>query len=468
MNVMKNLLCLLLGLAIALCFCGCDNNRIQLDLDPYVDPDAIALYKAACEDILAAEHLKLNIISEKTVKTSRNRFSESYVQSLSYANWGKDSMRAHSTAIHSSGISRIQVEEFYDAGTLYTSVNDNHFCGAMPPQDYISRYLPAVLLSPENYRTVRANTTAGGTVLIFADATVAELWADVDADSLISAWGEIKLDSRGGLTECTYSLHYASGETDIQQRFTAHYFSIRSEDVKQITSPQIYLPVDSPHVPIQLEIAAGLLAQTSSVSSFIQEIGVSEATDMHHEFTTQLQMQDESNGLHASVSYESKLIDYSRDGETSLSHQFEEFADGVYSYKDSGDTLQQDTSISTETMRQHLLSLLLQNIAMPSHILSVSSRATDNTVVLEFILDAEMEQHLKSYVCEVLTIDASLLDSLADAYQTDYAQSTLILDATTGLPVELTIRYKGEHTIEGQAYQLTYDLKQTFQFDIAF
>lgn len=464
MKSIKKTICLVLCLGLLMSFCSCGNNAhpIKLDLGPSRNEDAVALYKTACADVSASKHWKLNIVSTKTITSSGNFYKESYVQSLAYENYGKDSMRAHSSMIYTSGNSRIHQEEFYQNSTLYTSINNKRFYGAITQDRFRDRFTPAILFSDENYQSVHLKSTANGAQITFGDALTPEHWYNIDADMLNSASGYVLLDTNGRLTESSYSISYTYGETMIHESITTHFSTIQPNSVKRVDSPESYIHVDHPQAPARLEFAAGLLAQTNSVHSLIQETSISQAAGMHYNYTTQVQMNDAYTTLQADISYESTLIDYSRDGERVTKYQSEQFYNGEYSYKDPDGNLQTDTSVTDSAMKEHILNLLIQNIAMPEHILSANTSFTETAETITFTLDEEIAQRLKQYACQTLSVDPALMDSLAQSYSTKTACGALTLDTTTGLPSELIIQYVGEHIIEDQAYLLTYELKQSF------
>jgi len=465
MNIFKSTLCLLLSFAMTMCFYGCTDSLTPSETVPSDPQAALTLLDAAYEAVEESPHRKLNIVFQKSVSTPQNGYDESYVQSLTYENYGQDSLRAHSQTIYTCGESRIYLEEFYADGSLFTSVNNNRFCGKMDAASYCAQWIPAVLISPDRYQGIEVQSTAVSTILSFSDAISAESWCNIEPDSLKSASATVTLDTDGQLTESTYTLCYTYGETEICNTITVRIHTIQPNAIQQIADANSYLPIEHPLLPFQLELAAAHLAQADSISSFIQETSISQATDMQHTLTTQIQMTDADPDLRAAVFYESQLIDFSRDGETTAYHQSEQFENGAYSFVDPYGELHTDPTVDAAAAKEHLLNLLVQNIATPNHILNTAVGVTNDAEVLEFTLDEEMAQHLKQYACNVLSMDDSLLDSLAQSYRTEYVQFTLSTDRITGFPAEITIRYAGEHIIEGQAYQLTYSLTQTFDFN---
>lgn len=468
MKSIKIALSLLLCLCLVICLCSCGGTStpIELNLGPYRSEEAVTIYQTVCDAVNAQTNWKLNVISDKTITMSADTYKESYIQSLTYVNYGTESMRAHNTTIYTCGQNRIHEEEFYLNDTLYTCVNSNRFCGPMEPKEFTARFVPAILLSEANYQSIYLQTNDSGTVITFSDAIAPESWYNIDKSVFQSASGKVTLDASGQLTESSYSLSYSHGETVVRETITTRFNVISSSAIKELTAPESYLPLAHPQIPLHLETAAGFLTQAGSVNSFILETSTSQATGMEYQFATNVTMVRNHTDLQASTSYDSIWIDHSRDGAQIRSMQSEEFRNGEYTFKDHAGVLQTDPTVSAAAMEEYILNLLVQNIAMPDHILTSDAIISDTTETLIFTMDDEMAQHMKQYVCEELSMDASLLDSLSQSYRTESLICTMTIDRVTGCPIEITIHYAGEHTIEGQAYRLTYDLKQTFTFGI--
>lgn len=459
MKHLRILCCIYLCCFLVLPFCGCQNPAEE-EFPTGIEDSAVTQFQHAVDLLDATTSLKLNIVFKRTITQGASTLENHYVQALSLAKSGDDALNAYIQTNYTCGQVTLSSQEFYQSNTLYSEVNQERFRGEMNSETFRNQYLSPLKFDSVRYQTIYSQSSPTGMTITFSDA----ISDDNLPYTLICSDRAAVLDHDGNLVQIITTVQYQYHEMLIEDYVTVGIHSIQPEDVRRVNDPNSYTAITYPSSPKYLDFSAGYLGQAKNVHSSIQQICKSELTDLQYALSTQIHMTQDNANLTASVTYTSDITDFSREGQITHAVQTEDYQNGVYRYTDQNGDLQSTTDVTAESIREHILNLLVQNIIAPEHLSDAQISLRDGFYQLKFEVNDETAQILKEYTCESLTIDDVLLDELAQSYRTINANCILTMDAITTLPVSIEIHYSGEYVIENQAYPLYYDLVQTFSF----
>lgn len=426
--------------------------------------EAIALYQQAAAPYQAPISHHYTIDSTKTTTVGANTFCQKSTQTLSYQNFGTDTMTASMEELLQIGDSKIAITEQYANQTGYLSINGATFASFMPAETYISRYVPFLLLDASAYTEITAKTNAAFIIIDFSQPIRAEAWALPEDAQLITASGQAILDASYTVLESTYTITYTLANTVTERTITTRIGSAEPEvqtlpnEVGAIlVAPEVF------EVPKILEQVCGYLLQAKTVKSTAVNTVTCEAGGIYRCQTTNLELSNHSD-LAAEVKTSVDFIDYNHSAEVSHHEQAEVFQQDRYTICVNGEPTQDSTHISAEKMLSYCQEILIQNILLPNDITDIRYTVQEDICHLTFSISDDLVQKLIENTGHTLYGNPSFFHDLSTASQTVSAFCSLTVDRYTGLPDSAGIFLNIIHQIKGSDYPLCVDIQQSFQF----
>ena len=427
---------------------------------PSADP--ADLYNQAADEIRLASDLSVSIVHKVMLTRNGQSFTSDSTQTLSYTGRGSDQMLAQCHEKLTVGDHSIEITDHYGSSNGYTSFDGIGFSSEMSQEDFLARYLSAVLLDADLYGAIDVEAVDGKTMLIFSAATAPESWACAPVYQINHASGAVTLDSNGHLEGCTYTFYGEHEDVAIEviANVTVNTSSITPIDLPGNQAD--YTPISYLDGPKLLEKATGYLLQGNSVTAINTQEIQSQAFMLSRTLTTQLDMYQDGNSHN---SRRSTTVISSNIGpeETAQQYQQEEvYKGGKYVLIADGQAPKNDRTVTAESMHTYCQDLLVSTILMPQYITDSKYTEDNGQVRIHYTANEALGNILAEQASDSLYDDPGLLNHLASKYETTSLEAYLIIDSVTGLPIASGISYSGMHTIEDFAYSLVSKQDQTY------
>lgn len=425
---------------------------------------ARSLYQQAADAIHAADSLSVYIGTLTQTTVGDQTFCQSSQQLLNYKNNNKDLFQASMEETVHIGSHQFTVSESYSDGYNYFKVNGSPFVTSMGAAAYRSRFAPAVLFDPNLYTDLQVITGKYSTGIVFDEPTGAEVWSVPQDAVFTDASGCAILNSKGELTESTYTVSYSAGNADITKT-TKIIICSATATVTAPSKSETYIPLEDADAPRLLEQTCGYLLQAAQIRSAASETINCQAFYINRTQDSVLEMSGIDDALLASVDTSAKQVNQSLSGETTTYQLAERFQNGIYTISANGSKPTIDSAITAKNMRTYCQNILIRNIILPEHIESVSTEETDTAYRITFHANNTLAEAVCADICETLYNEPELLDTLSSASSAETVVFYLELDKHTGLPTASGLNYSASHTIEAISYLLTTQRAQTYQYE---
>ena len=300
-------------------------------------------------------------------------------------------------------------------------------------------------------------------MLTFSEASAPESWTGIDQSCVIRISAQAVINADGRLVESRYSISYRSGTAVIESSVTSSLNTDFVPTLLPFPDTSGFVEIANPDIPKLLEQATGYVLQASSVTSSVTEKIVCNATGLMRTQNTALDMYLDGNDLKARLQRASQFVDYTQGGATTNLDQVELFLDNHYTIDKNGETTS-NSAIDATYMLTYCQDTLVFPILLPKYITGMTVADNGDTWVLKFDTTRELSDVIRTITITSLygKDNANILDNMASSYAVNYTSGYLVLDKDTGLPMEASLRYSGTHTIAGYAYELSYELTQTY------
>lgn len=467
---MKKILSLVLclSLLLGLAACGGGGETTPPTTEPTVPPattepapDAAQLYAQAAEKIHSAEAMLINYTVDKTMTIGSDTFLESEKVSLSLVQPADGTITAAATRNMTWGDGYYSdFNEYYGDGGFYVTLDGLKQTVEISGEEFLGRYLPGVILSPELYGNV---AFLDDTTIEFTGASGLEPWLAADDRTLVEASGTAVLNAAGVLDDCTYHAVYTQGGVTHTVDITLRTMT-GSVTASLPADAASYVPAESADALLTYERAIGLILQAGEATSFSSESIVIEAGAIS--LGTQMTMNTYGSGKDLMAKFETEiaLVDLSTAQPVQSVVQEEIFKNGTYTVSTDGGPAQPNRSVTAEMIESSRLSQLADRIPLTTDLGGMTVEDLGAVSLLEFSLSEEMAEYYTTYLVGMIYQDPNLLNDLATDYRTEEAGGFLGIDHATGLPTQLGLRYIGIHTIDGNECRLVYDVSQNFSF----
>lgn len=465
MKTGKRILCLLMCLLLTLFLGACAGDPPAETTQQTTEapttapqPTPAQLYSQAAEAIGNAENLKLQITAEKTVSVGRDTYDFVSTQTLVYAGVGTDQFRSSLDEVMKTGEYYDTFQEYYQDGELKTTVfGEHHFQGEQTQEEFLARFVPAVMFDTALYSDVTAAEGTTQQTISFSGATAGEAWALPEGAEMKEASGAAVLSSDGVLLESSYTITYAYGGADI----TAEYeVKITAEETSSVQAPDDsveYQELTSIMAPRMLDTAVLSMMNSQYFSTTVTEAMVVQAANL-------IQMQSNTTHMHGADENMLAKIDVTvnrqQEGQAERYQQVETYRDGSYSYTIDDGKPSRAEAIAYDVILDYCRNILMEQIPSLTYVEDMEITELNGATYLEIDATDTFADIWLDYVCETIFNDKDLLDSHATAYHTVTSQAYFAFDPCTGLPTAVGVSYAGTHTIDGYPYAVSCQIDQ--------
>lgn len=465
MKTSKRILCLLMCLLLTLFLGACAGEPPAETTQQTTEapttapqPTPAEVYSQAAEAIGNAENLKLQITAEKTVSVGRDTFDFVSTQTLIYAGIGTDQFCASLDEVIKTGEYYDTFQEYYRDGELKTTVfGEHHFKGEQTQEDFLARFVPAVILDAALYTDVTATEGTADQTFSFSGATAGEAWALPEGAEMKEASGTAVLSSDGVLLESRYTITYAYGGADITAEYEVKITEEETSSVQEPDDSVEYQELSSIMAPRMLDTAVLSMMNSQYFSTTITEAMVVQAANL-------IQMQ--SNTIHMHGADENMLakidvtVNRQQEGKAERYQQVETYRDGSYSYTIDDGKPSADETVEYDVILDYCRSTLVAQMLSLTYVEDMEVTELNGITYLEIDATDAFADIWLDYVCETIFDDKDLLDNHASAYKTVTSQAYFAFDPCTGLPTAVGISYAGTHTIDGYPYAVSCQIDQ--------
>ncbi len=459
-HAFKNLLAVLTA-ACLLILAGCSTPDSNATTASTLNEDNTLRdkYIQATQYVSNAENFFATITEEKSTTTGGFTFRESTVQEFSYLHHGTDYMLADLKETYTVGDHTVSITEHFDSGVCALQIEEAGFVSALSCSQYAARFAPLLLINEELYQSVSASTENELTVLTFSEASAPESWTGIDQSCVIRISAQAVINADGRLVESRYSISYRSGTAVIESSVTSSLNTDFVPTLLPFPDTSGFVEIANPDIPKLLEQATGYVLQASAVTSGLTESITCQAGGLFRKQDAVLDLLSSDSDLKARLERNIQLVDYTQNASTSNSAQVELFLNGGYYL--NGEALT-DSTIDTAHMLTYCRDTLVFPILLPKYITGMTVTEEGDRWILEFDTTRALSDVICANACQALYKNPDILNNLASSYAVNYTSGYLVLDKDTGLPMEASLRYSGTHTIAGYAYELSYELTQTY------
>lgn len=433
---------------LALILAGCtEQTPIVTTTEPTTVPSttlplATDIYAEAVSTI--GENVTVKVTAQKDMTVGNSEFRNTQELSITYIGLGSDQLAARvKSDISYSGYDS-EVSELYQAGVVYTSYWSGKFSQEMAQEDFLSRYVPAILLDASLYETV----TMDGDTITFADPTALESWLEGE---LITATGTATITD-GALTGYTYNATYKVGASEHTLSLTQTVSPAASTTIPAIKAED-YIAVESVDAIALLEQAYGYLRYASDITFRTTERVLSHAAAYTYGIQTSIDTWSSSGSPMIQVEQDISDMDYSTNRSYD-SNILEVFRDGKYT-RTQDDERPTTDAVSLAVMNTYCRDMLTENVISPEFIKTATITDVNGAYLAEFTLADAFGDAVCAEVCETIWGDANLLNKAASKYVNKELTYYVAVDKYCGLPTGMGYYYEGIHTLDGQDYPLT-------------
>jgi len=416
--------------------------------------DAITVYEEAAAALGEDLTVTLSVDSELTVGNSM--FPNASDIRITYLGLGREDLSAYSEETAVFGEYATEFSETYINGTVYTNVYGSGFSAEMTREDFLSRYIPAVLLDASLYESV----TLEGNTVRFSDALAPEAWLDQDGLQLQSASGTATVHD-GCLFAATYNATYTLGSADVTLTVKQ---TISPAELTQITAPDASFVsvenVDAVRLPEQFY---GYLLYASDLNVTKSEHILTQAAAYLRNTQTNIYTYVDRTPMFQ-VEQNIYQMDYSYN-DSSTTNVCEIFRDGAYTITVDDGTPEANSSVDDAAMWSYCQDFLIEHVLDPEYLISAECTEVSGAYLAEFRCSDEFGNDTCADLCTLIFDDPDTLTKLASSYKNNALEYYLAVDKYTGLPTSLGIYFEGCHTIDGEEYLLIQQID--YSFDVA-
>ncbi len=438
-------------LAAALLLCGCTTSPDASSSETTsAHAAASAAYATAIQDVLSWTDVVINTVSTQSITTAGVTYTIDTTEKLTYLGLGTDGFAALADCSVDYGNYTSDRTERFVGGTVYASIADSDFSAAITAEEFTARYTPLNIIDPALY----TNGGQTGSTITFADAVQPEAWLRGEDVTVQSATATAYLDSNGKLEKAEHKTTYVYGSATITRTTTQTV--TQAANATPITAPakaDTFQAVSSIDALLILEQSYGMLHQAEQLTASLHDLVYTQAAAYVASSSTYIDSYGSGDEqiMRVELSYED--INHATSS-TFSQDQVETFRDGKYTVETDGGRPVTDGSITIGDMRDHYMTILLENILELSYLKDATCTDLGSVYLAEYTGTDALSESYNSQICYDLFGDEKLLDNMASAYKTNKLEYFVAIDKFTGLPTAIGLDYEGAHTIEGMEYLL--------------
>ena len=420
--------------------------------------EGLILYKAAREALEKQRDIGLVISVTETMTLPAEQLVSNIRQEVSYLGLGTDGFKAVVKDSSNSTSSTAHNKETFFDGKVYIRAHEGYYISELTAEEYIARYLPAVLIDESLYESIEYSQNNYNTEVSFRNATAPEAWFPEDA-VVTEASGTATINAAGKLNKFTYDVTFSVLGASIRREISV---IISTPHVIQIEAPynvSDYLTIPHPDILKQADLAYHWATSSTSISfSFIDETvsnaGAIRVLDVE-------ELETFNNGTYmAQVDFSRECTDL-QTMETSYYSQQETFLNNVYSLSTNGGEGQKNKAVDQQMMRDYIYDEISFGWIGYSYMTECVATDLGNILLIEFIGCDELARTIEDGISEFLFEDEAYLDDIASKYETLQMDFYIAIDTYLGLPTAAGYTYAGKHTINGTEYMTSRTVSST-------
>lgn len=478
---MKRFLSLLLVLCLLLTVTGCHNDTAE-PTDPATpttapttatqeatqgvteapDPNAEAMeaYRSAVAALADTADIAMDITYDETLTVGSDTFEKSSSQKITYLGLGTDDLRATVSETLQYDEYETDISEVYMDGVAYANVYGSDFSSEITGEDFISRYLPVVLLDETLYATCSTVKSDAGFVITFTDALALEAWLATEAKTLTHADAEVTIDAQGKISTIRYTAEYTNMGGAARTEVTVSFSDPAATQISVPSGGDKYTKLTYLDGPRMLEHIYGYLLQAKTVTHSSKTQVVIQAANLVTITNNTINSVDSGASLLSEIDYSYNASDLYT-GETFNYERTERFENGKYTISTDGGAPTADRSITASVVREYILNAITAEVYDCASFTDAVCTDLGDLLLIEFTGSEDLSKTIKEYLGTTYLGDAKLLDNYATAYRNDAMEYYIGIDKNLGLPTAIGIHFSGYHTIDGYEYLLDYQVDQS-------
>ena len=432
-------------------------EKINMPMPTIPNPEEI--YSSSLPAIASSKNISLKISQTKEISVENDVFSEQSQQTLTYNDFGEESMRIKLEETLTIDSHSVEFTELYANNIGYVTIGESKFTSNIA-ENYTNRFTPAILIDPALYGSITGVNSGLGYIIYFSEPTAAENWAFIEGSEFIDANGTAYVDFNNNLTKSIYNLTYQLDNIRFQLTYTVEI----STDCPEIILPEDtsgFISIEYLDGPRTLEKASGYLMQAKNVSSTYSENIYCQFFGDRSTRNIELNTQAEPTWS-ADVETNTTLSNDSRIGQETITNKLERFTNEKYSVAVNGGEPVDNDQVKAEDMHSYCENLLVGTIMLPQHIRNAKITQTDITLRIDFEANKSFANVVASNACQILYQNSALLDTLSENHTVDTARCYLKIDMITGLPIATGITCDSTYTMTGLPYQFTFKADQSY------
>ena len=483
MKKLTRLIALVLCAAMMISLVGCTQKPVETTAPPTeppttvpTEPPADEVYAQARAALDSLTDVTLDIVYTIITDVDGDEFSEQSTQSLTYKAIGTEEAvivkdEALMFSVHNpeeeadeedEEAEPMLYKEIWYQGNVYAELESTYrYQGPVTEETITARYAPVVLLNAELYGSVTSETTADGTVITFAEPSAPESWAVPAEAELVEASGTALVSPEGLMQEMNYTVTYIYGNSKI----TKEVQSKPLDTPKTVTAPanpdtyEVISYVDALRMTLTVPV---MLFQSDSATVSSLESMFSQAAGFVRNQSNTVNIHGRRDETIAKVEIGVYVMDYST-GESQELDQEETYLGGKLTTVTNDGLPSTQNGIAWEDIRTYASELMLNGMIDMDFWKDITMTDMGSVYLLEYQLNDNFGNTIQNGICQMLWNDPSFLYSLASKYENAELSGYLSVDKYNGLPVAAGYYYKGIHTIDGQDYELTLQLDQSYE-----
>lgn len=469
MRQFKQLIACVLAMCMLLCLAACQEPP-EPTTTPTTVPSTTAaptteapnegliLYKAAREALEKQRDIGLVISVTETMSLPAEQLVSNIRQEVSYLGLGTDGFKAVVKDSSNSTSSTPHNKETFFDGKVYIRAHEGYYISELTAEEYIARYLPAVLIDESLYESIEYSQNNYNTEVSFRNANAPEAWFPEDA-VVTEASGTATINAAGKLTKFSYDVTFSVLGASVRREISVN---ISTPHVIQIEAPSdvsYYLPIPHPDILKLADLAYHWATSSTSISfSFIDETvsnaGAIRILDVE-------EVETFNNGTYmAQVDFTREYTDL-QTMETSYYSQQETFLNNVYSISTNGGEEQKNKAVDQQMMRDYIYDEASYGWIGYSYMTECVASDLGNILLIEFIGCDELARSIEDGISTFLFEDEAYLDDLASKYETVQMNFYIAIDTYLGLPTAAGYSYAGKHVINGTEYMTSRTVSST-------
>jgi len=436
----------------------------ETTVPPETLPAADFLFAQARQAVDNAANLILTVTMDRLRSVGGEAYRETATQTISLQGIGTDALTVAVEDSTTMGSAVLSSQEFFTGGQAWMVFDNLPFTAQITQEDYLVRFLPAIVLNAELYGSITTEAANGGYLLTFAEPTGLEEWLVGEPAELISAQGSAFLDETYSLKHTDYTVSYQYGSTRYDETYTVSVTIPEALDLHNTlpAAEDAYILLEYIDAPWVLSRAYHDIQQTANLTYTSLDTMVTQAGGAI--FSQQETLDLFGTGPDTLSNYK---VDITLQGQAGILDEYtliENIQDKTITLTENDDDpiSRQITGTQVEDVRKEYVATSCDFLWTPEDIAAATIEDLGSVYLLQLEGNEALGDIYEGAACNTFWGQEGFLRDLASDYRTDTLSGYLSIDKYSGLPAAFGFTYQGTHTIDGGEYLLTDQWDQTF------